>query len=152
MCKTTVIKMMPFLSALVDIATFIDGPKKKSRYLHKKSPFKAYTFFNYSFRLLIAQAVLIIIPNVESRQKYKLWHRFIFVGFSFKKSTQPLSVPSTSILQLIAVIIKHICLIKFHDINQNILVIVSVPSYKNPFSTDRQYYAYKVPVVTKISN
>ena len=96
--------------------------------------------------------MLIIIPNVESRQKYKLWHRFIFVGFSFKKSTQPLSVPSTSILQLIAVIIKHICFLKFHDINQNILVIVSVPSYKNPFSTDRQYYAYKVPVVTKISN
>ena len=68
--------------------------------------------------------------------------------FRSNKSTQPLSVPSTSLLQLIAAIIKHICFLTFHYINQNTDVIVSVPSYKNPFSTDKQYYDYKVPVIT----
>ena len=73
--------------------------------------------------------------------------------FRSNKSTQPLSVPSTSLLQLIATIIKHICFLIFHDINQNILVIVSVTSYKNPFSTDRRYcLTLKVPVIIKISN
>ena len=38
---------------------------KNSHYLHKESPFKAYTFFNFPFPLLIAQAVLIMIHYVE---------------------------------------------------------------------------------------
>ena len=133
--------MTPFLNALVDIATFIDRPKKNSRYLSKKSPFKAYTFLNFPFLLLIAQTVLITIYYVEMDTNTSYGTDFIFVGFSFKKSTQLLSVPSTSLLQLIAAIIKQICFLTFHDINQNILVIVSVFSDKNPFSTDRQYYA-----------
>ena len=43
------------MNASVDIATFIDGPiKLNPRDFHKESPFKAYTFFNFPFRLLIA--------------------------------------------------------------------------------------------------
>ena len=72
------------------------------------------------------------------------------IGFLLKKSTQPLRIPSTSLLQLIAAIRSTFCFLTFHYINQKIVVIN--PSYKNPFPTDRQYYAYKVPVISKISN
>ena len=118
---------------------------KTSRYLHKESK-HSLTLVSFPFADCSSCAHYNALR--WDGQKYKLCHRFICCRIFIHKKYKTSSVPSTSLLQLIAATIKHICFLTFHHITQNIDVIVSVPSYKNPFSTDRQYYAYKVPVIT----
>ena len=83
--------MTPFLNALVDIATFIDRPKKTRVTCvrnHRSKPIHSVLNFPFRLQLLIAQAMLIIIHYVEMDTNTSYGTDFIFVGFSFKKSTQ----------------------------------------------------------------
>ena len=67
-----------------------------------ESPFTAYAFFKFPFRLQIAQAVLIIIHYVEMNRNTSYATDSFLWYFHSNKSTQPLSDPSTYLLQLIA--------------------------------------------------